>query len=112
NPVPAVMLIGPTITFVTAKIRSFEPSTFHVDEYGGANTSAPRFAPSRLNWTPTTPTLSDAAAVTGTVPETMAPDVGAVIVTDGGAVSRAAGVANVKSPDVAVLPAASRERTR
>src|SRR2546427_344255 len=61
------------------------------------------------NWTPITPTLSVALAATGTVPETVAPAVGAVIETDGGVPSS---VVNVKSVDVARLPAASRERTR
>src|SRR5262245_58490806 len=40
--------------------------------------------PLYLNWTPITPTLSEAAAVTAIVPETTAPDAGAVMLTDGG----------------------------
>src|SRR2546427_2473565 len=52
---------------------------FHEREYGAAVTSAPRFAPSSLNCTPTTPTLSVALAETVTVPETVAPATGAVI---------------------------------
>jgi hypothetical protein len=40
-----------------------------------------------LNWTPTTPVSSDALAVTGIVPQTVAPDAGEVIATVGGVVS-------------------------
>jgi len=36
---------------------------FQAIEYGVVVSSAPRFAPSSLNWTPTTPTLSDAFAL-------------------------------------------------
>src|SRR5439155_25335475 len=49
--------------------------------YGAAVTSAPRFAPSSLNCTPTTPTLSVALAETVTVPATVTPAAGAVIDT-------------------------------
>jgi hypothetical protein len=49
--------------------------------------SAPRLAPLALNCTPTTPTLSEASAVTVIVPETVAPSVGEVIATVGGVVS-------------------------
>ena len=40
--------------------------------------SAPRLAPSRVNWTPATATLSEAFAETGVVPETLAPAAGAL----------------------------------
>ena len=40
-----------------------------------------------MNWTPTTPTLSEALAETVTVPATVAPVAGAVIETVGGVVS-------------------------
>ena len=50
-------------------------------------TSAPRTAPSSMNCTPTTPTLSAAVAETGMEPETEAPEAGAVIETVGGVVS-------------------------
>jgi hypothetical protein len=43
--------------------------------------------PLYLNWTPATPTLSEASAVTLIVPETVAPDAGDVILTVGGVVS-------------------------
>src|SRR2546427_11764833 len=49
-------------------VRLWEPLAtrvvFHEREYGAAVTSAPRFAPSSLNWTPTTSTLSVAVAET------------------------------------------------
>src|SRR5436309_2656245 len=81
----------------------------HETEYEVEVSSAPRFAPSSLNCTPATPTLSLAAAVTVTDPVTFAPADGAVIETVGAVPSR---VVNVKSPDVARLPAASRDFTR
>src|SRR5437016_5428841 len=56
-------------------------------EYGPLVTSAPRLAPSSRNWTPVTPTLSEALAVTVMVPETVEPDEGDVMLTVGGVVS-------------------------
>ena len=73
--------------------------------------SAPRFAPSSLNCTPATLTLSDAVAVTVTVPETVAPAAGAVIETVGGVVS-AVTVALRSADGGAELPAASSAVTR
>src|SRR5206468_1467806 len=67
---------------------------------------APRFAPSSLNSTPTTPTLSDALAVTVVVPETVDPPAGALMVTVGGVVSLK--TVTVTEVAVVVLPAASR----
>ena len=43
--------------------------------------------PSNWNCTPTTPTLSEALAVTVIVPETLAPKAGEVMLTDGAVVS-------------------------
>jgi hypothetical protein len=58
-----------------------------------------------------TPTLSDAAAVTFTLPDRAAPAAGEVIAMVGGVVSAAAGVENVWSLLVAVvLPAAESTR--
>src|SRR5207248_1845094 len=77
-------------------------AVFHETEYGAAVSSAPRFAPSRRNWTPTTPTLSEAFADTGTVPDTVALSAGAVTETAGGFVSL-----NTVTPtvvEVAVFP--------
>src|SRR5207249_1444311 len=79
---------------------------FHDTEYGAAVTSAPRLAPSSLNCTPATPTLSLALAVTGTVPETVAPAAGEVIDTEGGVVSF--DTVTVTPAEVVTLPAASR----
>ena len=53
--------------------------------------------------------MSEALADTVTVPDTLTPAAGAVIDTDGGVPSS---VEKVKSPEVARLPAASRERSR
>src|SRR5919108_678354 len=66
----------------------------------------PRFAPSSLNCTPTTPTLSEALAVTVVVPEMVDPPAGAVMLAVGGVVSFA--TVTVTDADVVVLPAASR----
>ena len=70
---------------------------------GAVVTSLPMFAPSSLNWTPATPTVSPAAAVTETVLETVAPLVGAVIATVGAVATVATTAA-----EVVRLPAASR----
>ena len=56
-------------------------------EYGDVVSSVPRLLPSRRNCTPTTPTLSDAAAVTLIVPDTVAPLAGAASETVGAVVS-------------------------
>src|SRR3989442_14045752 len=59
----------------------------HVTEYGDVVSSAPRLPPSSWNWTPTTPTLSEALAETVMLPVTVAPEVGAVMLTVGGVMS-------------------------
>jgi hypothetical protein len=52
--------------------------------YGGDMSSKPRLTPSSLNWTPTTPTLSEGLAETGTLfPETVADGAGDEIETVG-----------------------------
>src|SRR5439155_550738 len=76
----------------------------HAIEYGAAVTSAPRFVPSSLNCTPTTPTLSVAVADTVTVPDTLAAGAGAVSATVGGATSATVTL----TAAVAVWAAASR----
>src|SRR5438093_3152908 len=85
---------------------------FHETEYGAVVSSAPRLAPSSMNWTPTTPTLSEALAVTLIVPETVVPDKGDVMLTVGGVVSGGGPLetVTVMGPDVDGLPAASRAR--
>src|SRR5438128_134778 len=86
-----------------------EVDVFQAALYGATVSSAPILTPSTRNCTPATPTLSAAVAETVTVPDTVAPTTGAVIDTVGGVPSS---VVKVKSPDVARLPAASRERIR
>src|SRR6185503_5124075 len=62
-------------------------AVFHDTEYGAVVSSAPRFAPSSLNCTPATPTLSFAFAATLTVPEIVTPVAGAESATVGSVVS-------------------------
>src|SRR5258705_157588 len=78
----------------------------HETAYEAAVSSEPRVAPSSRNCTPTTPTLSEAFAVTVVVPETVAPDAGAVTLAVGGVVSLK--TVTVTAAVVLVLPAASR----
>ena len=59
---------------------------FHEIEYGAAVTSTP-LTPSSRNCTPATPTLSEALALTVIVPETLAPEAGEVMLTEGAVVS-------------------------
>src|SRR5437868_3054749 len=74
--------------------------------------SAPRLTLSSWNWTPMTPTLSDAVAETCTVdPDTTAPFVGTVIVTVGDVVSGGVCVLKVEVLETAKLPATSRDFT-
>ena len=59
-------------------------------EYGAVVSSDPMFAPSTLNCTPATATLSEALAETVTLPDTVAPLAGAVMTTVGAVVSGSA----------------------
>ena len=69
---------------------------FHDMLYGLVVSSVPKFTPSSLNCTPTTPTLSVAVADTVTaVPDTVAPLAGAEIETAGAVVSLPPVVENV-----------------
>ncbi len=78
----AVMLCEPSLAV----------AVFHEIEYGAVVASALPLTPlSSRNCTPTTPTLSEALAVTVTVPFTVAPLAGAVILTVGGVVSGGGG---------------------
>src|SRR3989442_186233 len=76
----------PTLSVATA-VRVCEPLStvvvFQETEYGALVSSAPRLTPSTLNWTPTTPRESSPVtlALTGTVPVTVDPEAGEVIVT-------------------------------
>src|SRR5436190_621318 len=79
---------------------------FQETEYGAAASSTPRLAPSSRNCTPTTPTLSEALAVTLVVPPTVAPETGEVMLTVGCVL--AALPVSVTAAEVVRLPAASR----
>jgi hypothetical protein len=68
-----------------------EVVVFHVTVYGETVSSLPRLPPSSLNWTPTTPTLSAALAVTEIDADTVAPFAGAESDTVGGVVSPGGG---------------------
>ena len=78
----------------------------HVTVYGAVVTSAPRFAPSSLNCTPATPTLSLALAVTEMLPVTVVPGAGAVTDTVGAVLSFDA--VTTTAVEVVLLPARSR----
>src|SRR6266852_6218279 len=69
----AVKVCGPLLALVV----------FHEIEYGALVSSAPRLAPSSLNWTPSTVRrpMMLTLALTGTVPWTVEPDCGDVTVT-------------------------------
>ena len=56
-------------------------------EYGDDVSSVPMFAPSSLNWTPETETLSEAVAETVVIADTVEPEEGVVMLTVGGVVS-------------------------
>src|SRR5439155_24017055 len=73
----AVSVCCPSVVFVVS----------HDTENQFVVSSIPRSLPSSLNCTPTTPTLSDASALTVIVPATIAPAVGDAIATVGGILS-------------------------
>src|SRR5438876_6083075 len=91
-------------TAVTLWLPFALKAAFQETEYGAVVTSAPRFVPSSLNWTPTTPTLSVALAETVIVPATEAPGVGEEIEIVGGLLS----TDTLTAAEAVVLPAASR----
>jgi len=107
---PADIAVLPAASRATA-VRAWAPSVvvvvFHVMAYGGMVASNPRFVPSSLNWTLTTPTLSVALADTTTVPVNVVPAAGAVTVTVGEVMSFRITVKLV----AVVLPTASRAVT-
>src|SRR5438552_846688 len=84
------VVVLPAASRATA-VRTCEPlATVVVSqliENGLPGSSAPRLTPFSLNCTPATPTLSPAVALTVTVPETVAPLVGALIAIVGAVVS-------------------------
>src|SRR5262245_50033734 len=73
----------------------------HMTEYGAVRSSAPRFAPSSMNWTPTTPTLSDANADTVTREDGDEPCGGVMMETVGEVVSAPLLTATVTPAEVA-----------
>ncbi len=83
----AVLPAASRATAVSAWLPFVVVVVVQVIEYGLVVSSAPRFAPSRRNCTPVTPTLSDAVAETATAPLTVAPLAGALRATVGGVVS-------------------------
>src|SRR5256885_4663646 len=83
-------------------------SVFHWTAHGPAVSSVPKFAPSSLNWTPATATLSDAVAATLRIPDTVVPFEGPQIDTAGGVVSGVLFTVTVTGAEVVELPAASR----
>src|SRR5262249_2205306 len=107
---PAAAVVSPAASRATA-VNVWPPAAadvvFHDIEYGKAVYSAPRFAPSSLNWTPATPTLSEAFAVTFTVPLTVLPAAGVINETVGFVVSLLL-IVTVTPADVPRFPAASR----
>jgi hypothetical protein len=85
----AEVVVLPAASRATAEIRCTPEVVFAVShwmEYGEEVSSPEMFAPSSLNCTPATPTLSDAVAVMVVMPVT-APAVGCEIVTTGAVVS-------------------------
>ena len=74
-------------TAVTVCVPFVKDVVVHEVEYGDEVSSAPRLAPSTLNCTPATPTLSEAVAVSVVEPDTVVPFVGAVMATVGFVVS-------------------------
>ena len=83
----AVLPAASRATAVTLWLPFALKVVFQEIEYGAVVTSAPRFTPSSLNCTPTTPTLSVAVAATMIVLATVVPAVGAEMETVGGVVS-------------------------
>src|SRR3954465_11005187 len=86
-----VALPAPSVAMAVSTCEPFDAVVeSQVTLYGLAASTAPRFAPSSLNCTPVTATLSLAVAETATVlPVTVVPFAGAVIDTVGGATSGA-----------------------
>jgi len=86
----AEVVVFPAASRATA-VRMWEPletpDVFQVPEYGATVSSVPRLEPSSLNWTPATPTLSEAVAEMTVEAETTEVETGVVTVTAGGVVS-------------------------
>src|SRR5207247_4912921 len=108
------MVTLPAASRATA-VRVCDPSLVvvvsHGTEYGASVSSAPRSASSSLNWTPATPTSSEAVATTSMVRLTVAPDDGDAMVTDGGLVSAGGPVETVTLTGAEVNIAAPSTRS-
>jgi hypothetical protein len=104
--VAAEVVVFPAASRATA-VRVWLPLTASVVSqarlYGAAVSSAPKLAPSSLNWTPTNKLLSEALALTVVEPDTVPPSAGAVITTTGAVLSTVI----LAVPDVVILPALS-----
>src|SRR5437588_1647902 len=113
----AEVLLLPAASRATA-VRVCEPLSDVLvpteTEYGALVSSAPSGAPSTKNCTPTTPTLSEALADTVSVPCTVWPFTGEMMLTVGGVVSGGGPLAivTVTGAEVLLLPAASRATDR
>jgi hypothetical protein len=105
------VLVFPAVSRATA-VRTCEPLEVLVlskeTEYGLVVSSLPRLVPSNLNCTPTTPILSEAVAETVVEPETMEPEVGAVMEMEGIVVSATIlFTVTITLEEVILFPAAS-----
>src|SRR5439155_14015801 len=94
-------------TAVSVWLPLAEAVVIQVSAYGALVISVPRLAPSSLNCTPATRTLSDALALTVTAPVSVEPPAGAVIATVGGVVSTLL-TFTTTAAELARLPAVSR----
>src|SRR6266704_2600104 len=95
----AVFAAASRATAVRLCVPLAAKEVFQETAYGATVSSAPRLTPSSLNWTPATPTLSEAEAETVTaVPETVTPLAGAVIKTVGGVTSAMALLTSLEKP--------------
>lgn len=83
----AVLPAASLAVAVTVCVPLETPTVFHEPEYGATVSSLPRLTPSSLNWTPATPTLSEAEALRETEPLTVEPLDGEVTETEGAVVS-------------------------
>ncbi len=106
-----VLPLASRATAVSAWLPLATPLVVQACVYGEAVSSAPRFVPSSLNWTPATPTLSVAVAFTSIVPLTVAPFAGDEMATVGAVVS-AVTTAEACGEAAPTLPAASSAVTR
>jgi len=112
--VSAALVVELPAPSVAVAVRTWLPLergiVFREYAYGALASADPVFAPSTLNCTLATATLSVAVAVTFTIPDKVALAIGELIATVGAIVSPT--VEAVISPLVTELPVASVDRTR